>query len=269
MDDINPPLNEATPLLWLLALLAAWLGGHLLLGYTRGAQRRDGAAATTMHLLVAALALGSALFATMGLSMSAEPVAYAVGYRADALTAAWVLAVVASALPAALMAWRPSPSTVALGAAMFGAGAAASQALTVWAAGLLPGLVWRPGTLLLAAALQALLCAAALWLAFLGPGRSGRTRRLWRAAAAAALGCALLIGPEIVLSAGDMATQIASAHTQRIGQQAIKLLSAVAAPLLLVSFAGLLHLGGDAAADTGSLSGRRRRRRRRWWAQRP
>jgi NO-binding membrane sensor protein with MHYT domain len=269
MDDINPPLNQATPLLWLLALLAAWLGGHLLLGYTRAAQRRDGAAATSMHLAAAALALGSALFATMGLSMSGEPVAYVVGYRADALAAAWLLAVVASALPAALMAWRPSPSILALGAAGFGAGAASSQALTVWAAGLLPGLDWRPGTLLLAAVLQALLCAAALWLAFLGPGRIGRSRRLWRAAAAAVLGCALLIGPEIVLSAGDMATQIASAHTERVGQRALKLLSAVAVPLLLLALAAVLHLGDDAAAGAGSLSGRRRRRRRRWWAQRP
>ncbi len=269
MDDINPPLNQAMPLLGLLAWLAAWLGGHLLLGYTRGAQRREGAVATTVHLALAALALGSALFATMGLSMSGEPIAYAVGYRADALSAAWALAVVASALPAALMRWRASPSVLALGAAGFGAGAASSQALTVWAAGLLPGLDWRLGTLLLAAVLQALLCAAALWLAFLGPGRSGRRRRLWRAGAAAVLGCALLIGPEIVLSAGDMATQIASAHTERVGMDVVKLLSAVAVPMLLLALAALLHLGDDGAAGAESLSGRRRRRRRRWWAQRP
>jgi NO-binding membrane sensor protein with MHYT domain len=269
MGDIKPPLNEATPLLWLLAVLLAWLGGHLLLGFTRGVQRRSGRAAPPLHLLSAALALGSALFAAMVLSMAGEPVAYALGYRADALLVAWALAVVASALPAALMGWRPSPLAVSLGAAGFGVGAAVAQAGIVWAAGLLPGLVWRPGTLLLAAVLQALLCAAALWLAFLGPGRSGRRRRLWRGAAAAVLGCALLIGPEIVLSAGDMATQIASAYTERVGMQVVKLLSAVAVPLVLVSFAGLLHLGGDAASGDGALSGRRRRRRRRWWAQRP
>jgi NO-binding membrane sensor protein with MHYT domain len=268
MDDTNPPLNQATPLLWLLALLLAWLGGHLALGFTRGAQRQDASAAITLHLLAAAVGLGSATFATMALAMAGQPVAYAVGYRGDALLAAWALAVLVSALPAALMYARPSSVSVVLGATLFGSGAAAAQAGMLWAAGLLPGLVWRRDALLLAGVLQALPCAAALWLAFLGPGRSGRNRRLWRAAAAALFGLALAVGAELVLSAGDMATQIASAHSEKVGMRELKLLAAVAVPLLLLSFAALLHLTGDAAAGTGARPGRRRRRRR-WWAMRP
>jgi NO-binding membrane sensor protein with MHYT domain len=269
MDEVNPPLNEATPLLWLLALLLAWLGAHLQLGFTRGAGRQDGAFATSLHLAAAALALGSALFATMALIMSGQPVAYAVGYRGDALAAAWVLAVLASLLPAALLCRRPTRVSAGFSAVLFGAGAATAQAGLLWAAGLIPGLVWRLETLVLAAVLQALPAAAAYWLAFLGPGLSGRHRRRWRAVAAAVLGLALIVGPELVLSAGDMATQIASAHAEHVSLRALKLLAAVAVPVLLVLFAGRLHLGGAAAAGAEALPGRRRRRRRPWWTMRP
>jgi NO-binding membrane sensor protein with MHYT domain len=268
MDDTNPPLNEAAPLLWLVLPLLAGLAGHLVLAFTRDMRRHGGAVATVLLGAAAALALGSGAFAAMALAMSGQPVAYTVGYRADALLAAWAMAVAAAGLLVALMAWRPSPAAVVLGAGLYAAGATAAQVGTVWAAGLLPGLAWRVETLFMAAALQAVLSACALWLAFLGPGRSGRHRRRWRAAAAALFALALIVGPEVVLLAGDMATQIASANAGQVGLRSVKLLGAVVVPALLVLLAGLLHLGGaDAAPET--RPGHRRRRRRRWWALRP
>jgi hypothetical protein len=269
MDDTNPPLNEAAPLLWLVLPLLTWLAGHLMLAFTRDMRRHSGAVATMLHGAAAALALGSGAFAAMALAMSGQPVAYTVGYRADALAAAWALSVVVSGLLVALMAWRPSSASAVLGAGLFASGATAAQVGIVWAAGLLPGLAWRVEMLLVAAVLQAVLGAGALWLAFLGPGRSGRHRRRWRAAAAALFALALIVGPEVVLSAGDMATQIASANVGQVSLRAVKLLGAVVAPALLVLLAGLLFVGGaDAVAATGARPGQRRRRRR-WWAARP
>lgn len=270
MDDHNPPIHEATPMLWLLVLLLAWLAGHLTLAYTRDAQRSRGPAATALDGAAAALALGSALFAAMAMAVASQAVAYPVGFRADALAASWAVAVVASAVPVALMNWRPSVAPALLGALAFGSGATVAQAGVLWATGLLPGLVWHPATLVGAAVLQALLTAGALWLAFLGPGRSGRHRRRWRAAAAVVLAVSLLLGPELVLMAGDMATQVASSHTGRVSRWEIKLLAAVAVPSFLVLLAAALYLRGDhVAAAAGSPPGRRRRRRRRWWAFRP
>jgi hypothetical protein len=270
MDDTNPPLNEAAPLLWLVLPLLAWLAGHLVLAFTRDMRRHSGAVTTMLHGAAAALALGSGAFAAMALAMSGQPVAYTVGYRADALAAAWATAVVAAGLLVGLMAWRSSPASAVFGAGLFAGGATAAQVGIVWAAGLLPGLAWRVETLLVAVALQAVLSACALWLAFIGPGRSGRHRRRWRAAAAAVFALALIVGPEVVLSAGDMATQIASANAGQVSLRAVKLLGAVVVPALLVLLAGLLHLGGaDAVAATEARPGRRRRRRRRWWALKP
>jgi hypothetical protein len=269
MDDVNPPLNEATPLIWLVLIMVAWLAGHLLVACTRDARRQGSAAARLLHAAAAVVALATGVFATMAMTMSGQPVAYSFGYRADALVAAWALAALAALLPVLAMGWKPSPGSALVGASWFGIGATAAQAVILWAAGLLPGLVWRHETLALAAVLQALLLGAALWLAFLGPGRSGRYRRSWRAAAAAVVGLALIIGAEVVLLAGDMATQIASAHADTVSLRTVKLLAAVLVPLLLLLLAGLLHLSADTASAAVSLPGRRRRRRRRWWAMRP
>ena len=270
MDDVNPPLHESSPLLWLLAIALGLLAGHLALGFTRQAQRQAGPGAAARPLAAAALALGSGVFATMALIMSSQPLAYTVGYRAGWLAGAWALAVVLALVPAALMVWRPVPGSVVWGAATFGLGSTAAQAGMLWAAGLQPGLVWRRDALVLAAAVSALGVAAALWLALIGPGRAGRNRRRWRVLSAALFGLALVAGAELVLVAGDMATQIGSAQAQAFSSRALQLVAAVLVPGLLLALAGLLHLGAPPdEAVAAATAHRRRRRRRRWWAMRP
>jgi len=276
MDDTNPPLHEPSQLLLPLAWALALLAGHVVLGFTREARRQSGRPALARDLAAAALALGSGTFATMALIMSSQPLAYTVGYRAEVLAGAWAAAVAIALVPVGLLAWRPTPGSALLGGAAFGVGATAVQAAMLWAAGLLPGLVWRRDTLLAAALLSALAAGAAGWLSLVGPGRAGRYRRRWRGLAAAVLALALTLGPEMVLSAGDMATQITSAHVGGLSSRTLKLLAAVLVPALLVLLAGALHLGRLGRADDDAVPAlrpvrrqRQRQRRRPWWAMRP
>ncbi len=275
MDDLNPPLHEPSPLLWLMAMALALLAGHVALGFTREAHRQTGGFGKARDLALAALALGTGVFSAMALDMASQPLAYEVGYRQAVLAGAWGAAVGIGLIPALLLAWRPSVGPALLGGAVVGVGATAVQASMLWAAGLLPGLEWHPTTLALWTALSAAAAAGALWLSLVGPGRGGRHRRRWRWLAAVLLALAMLLGAEGVLSAADMATQIGSAHTGELASRWLKLLAAVPAPALLLTLAAWLQLrrldiGTDETQPAPTRSARRRRRRpRHWWSMRP
>jgi hypothetical protein len=170
-----------------------------------------------------------------------------------------------------LLARWPGVGSALLGGAIFGVGVTVAEAGLLWAAGPLPGLDWRIGSLVLAACAASAGAAAALWLALVGPGRAGRQRRIWRGLAAVVGALGLMTGIELVQSAGDMATQIGSAHSGDLSTAALTLIAVLLAPALLTTLAGMLHLGrqpgGDeepALAPSNVRSGRRRRRRSLW-----
>jgi NO-binding membrane sensor protein with MHYT domain len=271
MDDSSPQLPEPFLLLWLLGALLAVLACHLALGYARQARRQPARAGLAVSVTAGALAWGTGIMAAMVLSVATTPLAFVVGYGGALLAAIWAGAVVLAAVPPWLLAWRPGPGSALIGGAVFGVGITAAQASLLWAAGPLPGLEWRIQSLVLAACVASAGAAAALWMALIGPGRAGRQRRIWRGLAALVGALGLMTGIELVQSAGDLATQIGSAHSGDLSTATLTLITALLAPAVLTLLAGWLHLGrqpgggeDSALAPMTVRSGRRRRRRSLW-----
>jgi NO-binding membrane sensor protein with MHYT domain len=272
MDESSPNHPEPFLLLWLLGAALAVLACHLALGYARRARRQYGRAARAGSVAAGALAWGTGIMAAMALSVASQPLAFVVGYSAALLAATWAGAVAIAAVPPLLLAWRLQRSTALIGGAVFGVGVTAAEAGLLWAAGPLPGLVWRIDSLVLAACVASAGAAAALWMALVGPGRAGRQRHIWRGLAAVVGALGLMTGIELVQSAGDLATQIGSAHSGELSTATFTLIVALLAPVALVLLAGVLHLGRQPGGDEDSTlapgavrPGRRRRRKRTLW----
>lgn len=272
MDESSPQQPEPFLLLWLLGAALAVLACHLALGFARHARRQPGRAGLAGSVASGAVAWGTGIMAAMALSVSAQPLAFVVGYSAAVLAAAWAGAVALAAVPPLLLARWPGVGSALAGGAVFGVGVTAAEAGLLWAAGPLPGLEWRIDSLVLAACAASAGAAAALWLALVGPGRAGRQRRIWRGLAAVVGALGLMTGIELVQSAGDLATQIGSAHSGDLSTAALTLTAVLLAPAVLTVLAGMLHLGRQPGGDEDSAmgapsrvrSGRRRRRRSLW-----
>jgi len=267
MDESSPKHPEPFLLLWLLGLTLAMLACHLAIGYARQATRQPGRAGLAGSVAVGALAWGTGIMAAMALSVASQPLPFVLGYSVALLATAWAGAVALAAVPPLLLSWRPKKSFALVGGAVFGVGITAAEAGLLWAAGPLPGLAWRIDSLVLAACVASAGAAAALWMGLIGPGRAGRQRRSWRALAAVIGALGLMMGIELVQSAGDLATQIGSAHSGELTTAALTLTAALLAPAVLALLTGMLHLGkqpgGDGDSALAPVAGNRRRRRRR------
>jgi len=271
MDEYSPKHPEPFLLLWLLGAALAVLACHLAIGYARQARRQTGRAGLAGSVAAGALAWGTGIMAAMVLSVASQPLAFVVGYSVALLAAAWAGTVALAAVPPLLLAWRPRRSSALIGGAVFGVGVTAAEASLLWAAGPLPGLVWRVDSLVLAACMASAGAAAALWMALIGPGRAGRQRRIWRGLATVIGALGLVMGIELVQSAGDLSTQIGSAHSGELTTAALTLIAALLAPAALALLTGMLHLGqqpgedGDSTLAPMAENRRRRRRRRSLW----
>lgn len=266
MDDASTHvLPQANPGLWLLSLLVATVVGHLLMGYVRHArrgERRPGRhAARWLAPGLAAAAFGAGVVGAMALVIGSQALAYPIGYLRLGIGASGAAAVAGAALAALLLVRWLHPATIAVAALLLGLAVAGSGALLVRSLGLLPGLAWSPSLLATAAALGAAGAGGGLWLGLLGPGREGRHRRAWRALAAAVVGIAIAMAQQLVLGAGDMSTQIASAYREDVRGTWMAVAAAAAVPALLSLLVFDLHLR-EVRARLDAGRGERSRSRR-------
>ena len=90
MDELPapPPLAQAAPLLLLLAFIVMLLAAHVASGYTRWTLRDPRPVMRWLFRAAAAVALGSGLWASMVLAISAEAQSYALGFSGLQLAAA-------------------------------------------------------------------------------------------------------------------------------------------------------------------------------------
>jgi NO-binding membrane sensor protein with MHYT domain len=268
MNEATSSTAESSLLLSLLAAVVAVLAAYVSLGWIREGQRQTTQRQRWLPLLLSSSALGTGICASMVLALSAQALAFPLGYRAAAAPALW-LGAIAGCAPA--MAWlmrsRHAASLVGAGA-WLAALAAAVQWGWVRAAGFRPGIEWRSEFVATAAVVMAVGAAVALWLAFSTMGQEGRQRQLWRLSAAALLGLCLIAAQEVLLAGAGLVTQVGSVYVPEVPASALCLLGGVVTPLVLAVLVLDLEmrrrqLHRRVRGSTGFTPQRRRKRRHR------
>lgn len=248
-------MNEASDsgsslLLWLVAAGVALLSAHVALAWVREAQVRPAWRESWKGSALAAATFGSGLASSMVLALSAEAMSFPLGYPLIWVLLLWLLPT-ALALPAFALLVRSTSVAARLAAGgMLALLAAAGSAGWLWAAGLRPGVPWRPEYLVGLVLVLLLGVCAALLVAFAEDARQGQRRQLWRLGGATLLGLSLLAGEEVLLFGSALQAQVGSMHHGEVPAFVLCLIGGV-----------LLPMGKTAMAL--DLEMRRRARRRR------
>jgi hypothetical protein len=264
--------GEWSLVMWLMAAAVALLSSHLFIAWIRRAQ---GLVRTRDVLGPALLAAGSltvGLSSAMVLALSAEALAFPLGYRWLALPALLGLAF-AACLPAAWWLTRRQDLTALAGAGVLVAVASlAVQFGWLQAAGFRPGLRWNVG-LASGAAVTALVgYTAAMWLAYSDASSHGARRTLWRLGASTLMLLTMVASQEVLITAAGLAVQVGSIHQRELPSTWLALGAGAVVPTVM----GLLVLDvvlrnhGDRRRSRRSPTGvelelpKRRKRRRKY-----
>lgn len=266
--------GDSSLLLWVMAAAVALLAAHVFIGWVRRAQGLDSSRAAAGPVFLAAGALGLGLTSSMVLTMSAEGLAFPLGYR-------WLFVPVlllAPMLVCAPMAWwlaRRQNWLALVGCAVLIALAAiAVQVGWILAAGLRPGIRWNFPLVGAAAGLQALGFVAGLWLAYSDSSSAGDRKTLWRAGGSALMALTVVAGQELVVSAAGLLTQVGSIYQREASSTWLCLFAGALVPIVLALMAldVWLRSDGDRSRRRRGRSGieldlpRRRKRRRKYRA---
>ena len=265
--------SESSLLLWVVAAIVAWLSAYLFIGWLRRAQGVSGWRSVRGPVALASAALGAGMSAAMVLAMSAEGLAYALGYRWLAVPAL-LLGPVIACLPAAWWLSRSQKLPALMGSGlMLAAVALAVQVGWVSAAGLRPGVTWQFELLGAAAALTTAGFVAALWAAYSDASREGANKVLWRVGAAAAMALTLIAGHELVSSSAALQAQVGSVYLRQASATWLCLSAGAVVPPIMAALALDLSLRNRTRRHSSRGGGfvemtlpKRRKRRRRYRA---
>jgi hypothetical protein len=225
---------DSSLLLWFLAAVVYWLAAHVALGALRDARREPTLSAMRRPLLVAGLALGTALCAGFVVSLSSLGLRLMLGFRVDAAFGLLLLSALCGVAIAAWVALRPGLSGWLAGGLALAVLATGVQAGWLAAAGFRPGLPWPGKYLAAASVLMAAGCAVALKLAFSEGAMQGRLRLRWRLAASILLALTWLAGQEVMIGGAALATQVGSLYQQQLTAPLLSLVAGTLVPLLLL-----------------------------------
>jgi diguanylate cyclase (GGDEF)-like protein len=222
-------------MLWtVLSLPLAGVAAHLSFAWLAPAPARD-RSAWLIALAGGGLSLGTGIWSVHGIMAQAYPVGFAVGSDPWVEFTVWLLAVCASMAALACIDHNRARLPRWLGAVCgLGSGVVALQVLATLSSGWLPGITWHVGPLLLAW----LSCLAGCLLAFgLFDALRGKDRRViaWgRAGAGLILAFAMVLSQHLVTAAADLASQGASAHSERVSSAALAAWSLLGSGALLM-----------------------------------
>jgi NO-binding membrane sensor protein with MHYT domain len=267
MTPSSSSTAEFSVLMWVLAALTAVLAVHISLGWVRVAHRRTGLREQWRPLLLAAMVLGTGLCAAVVLSLSAEALAFPIGYRAIVVPGLW-LGAMAVALPVVYAVARSQRwwSLVLCGTAV-AALAAAVQVGWMLAAGFRPGIFWRAEFVATALILMCIGCGAGLWVGFSSVSRDGERRTLWRLGASALVGLSVLAGQEIFMTAAGLVAQVGSVYLREVPSSILSLVCGVVVPLILAVMGMDLYMRRPkrrrSSSDPASQFSPQKRRKRR------
>jgi NO-binding membrane sensor protein with MHYT domain len=262
--------GDSSFLLWLMAAVVALFASYLFIGWVRRAQNASGWRSTLGPSLLASSALGVGLPSAMVLALSAEALAFPLGYR-WILVPVLVLVPMLACLPAAWWLSRRQ-NWLALGAAglMLALVAVAVQAGWLYAAGLRPGLRWNFGLVGAAAGLSAVGFTAALWLAYSDASGDGARKTLWRVGGAVLMALTLVSGQEVMVSAVGLLGQVGSVYQREASSTLMCLVAGALVPTVMAALALDLVLRNKGerrrhrSSDELVESSKRRKRRRKY-----
>ena len=253
---MSPSSNsDFSLLLWVMAAVVALLAAYLFVGWLRRTQGQTGWRQVLGPVLLAASALGVGMTSAMVLAMSAEGLAFLLGYRWLALPAL-VLGPVIACLPAAWWLSRKQNWLALVGSGlMLAAVAVAVQVGWILAAGLRPGIKWQFELLGAAATLATAGFIAALWLAFSDASSEGARKTLWRVGAAALMTLTLIAGQEVVASSAGLLAQVGSVYQREAAATWLCLVAGAVVPTILAVLALDLSLRNRGHRRSSSRSG--------------
>ena len=243
-------------MLWAASACIAFLGARTFVEYLRRLHH-DGPVRLWRELLLGAAALTAGLWASLVVDISAQGLAFDVGYQPlkifGSLLAVYAIVVMVLAWVTFRPAWPSQLVAVGLASLLV----ALLQMSVIWSIGAEPGLYWRTEPLVFA-----------LMLLFIGIGVGSRmvvgqkrgskgdrgTRRLM---ASLVLGACLVAAQELVLAASGLDRQVVSAHARFLPEMAITLVAGAVIPIALV-----LMLVDQLSQQRARAADRVRRRRR-------
>lgn len=264
MPETASPISQSSLLIWLLATVTAGLAVHVGTGWVRRAQGHPVLRQSWREVLVAAVAIGLGLSASMVLALTAATMGFPLGYRGwlvPALLAGGVLVAVPvmGALAFCERWWTLALCGVALALLV-----TALQACWLLAAGFVPGLFWHMELVAIAATVVSIACAAGLWGSMSPHARESKNRRAWLIGAATLAALGIAAGQEIMMAAAGLSEQVGSIYLRQVPGSLLSLVCALA-PLALALLAMDLHLRRQRRRKHSQLSERfapQRRRRR-------
>lgn len=267
-DSLNPnasdPLVEAGPLSSLIAIFVVALGVHVALGYLRqiDRDRERHPRAAPFYIAVATFALGSAVWSATILCISTLEVSFSIGYSKSGLALAWVVSLVGSLLPLALLVRTKSPPAVGAAGLLLAGSVVYTAMRLVDALGLQPSFNWDPAALGLAFPAVGAGAIAGIWIGLAQEPRS-RTRRRWRRfGAAMMIGFASVIGLSLVLAAVPLRVEVASEFQRDVPRLVAGIGGGMMVPLLLAALALDLRLRQLRVNRHAGVAPRRQRIRR-------
>lgn len=237
LESSAPTNSDSSLLLWMLAAALALFAAHVGLGWIREVQRQTQLRDSWKGLLSAGVAIGSGLCGSVVLALSAEGLAFPLGYSLQRALLLWAVAIL-GVIPSCFWLSRKNGVLASLlGGAVLAGAAVAIQANWVLAAGLRPGITWRVEFLAAAFVFMLIGVSAAFWMAFCEASKAGRRRRLWRVGGTALLGLSLVAGQEILMAGAGLLSQVGSVYKEQLPAAVACLVAGVVVPLALLVMA--------------------------------
>ena len=260
--------GDSSLLLWMMAAVVALLAAYLFIGWVRRAQSQALVRHWAGLSALAGTALGLGISSAMVLAMSAEALAFPLGYRWIAVPVLF-LAPPLACIPAAMWLSRSHKWPALLGAGLIlTAAAVATHVGWLLAAGLRPGLRWNFQLVGAAVALGLSGFTAALWLAYSDASGDGARKTLWRVGGAVLMALTLVAGQEVIVSAVSLLLQVGSVYQREASSTWLCLVAGALVPIVMAVLALDLALRNKIErrrrGSGAQVLGLRRKRRRKY-----
>lgn len=248
-------IGDSSVLLWMTSALVAFLGARAFVEYLRRLHH-DGPIRMWRELLLAATALSAGFWSALVLDVSAQGLAFEVGFHPLKIFGALGLGYAVVVMLLGWATFRPSWFGQLASAAVAALTLVTLQVAVIWSIGAEPGLTWRTEPLVFALLLQFVGVSASGRMVTGAKRGSSADRGSRRLLAALILGACTVAAQELVLAASGVDRQVVSAHARFLPEVAITLVAGAVVPIALV-----LMLVDQRSQQRARASDRRRRRR--------
>lgn len=227
------PASDPSITLMIASGVIGLLGAWAYLEYLRRV-RHDGPVLARRELLFGAVAMGSALWASAVVALSAQGLPYTLGFHPGWLAAALALPVVATGLASYAVVALPRMLMHLLAGAWFCACALATELLVVQSVNPTPSVAWRREPLAFGAMMVAIAYVVALRMVIMQRRGSATDTRGRRFSAALLLAAALAANLELASVASNLGSKFAALYSKQLPEVAVALAAGAAVPLMLM-----------------------------------